>query len=441
MKISFKILLLLLALLPAVSPASRAAEFFFHDGDRVVFLGDSITEQRLYTTYIEAYTLTRFPHWKLAFRNAGWSGDTSWLRFRYSTDEKALFAAADAEQLRMIETAVTHGLERDVLPLHPTAVTIDFGMNDHAYQAFRPDIFRTYVRSETQLTKTLQEHGARVALLTPQPIEERRPDPQKDVRNQSLRKFSDGLKDVATDTGALFVDQFNPYMTIMLRERAANTNAFIGRGDSVHPAPPGHTIMAWAILKGLHAPSLVSSATIDAAHTQVTAVVDCTVSNLQAADGAISFDRLDQALPMPVATSAEPALRLAPILNDLSRYELLVTGLPAAHYELIIDGISAGTFSADQLANGCNLTGAPGPITEQTQRVLQLVFDKNNAYFNRWRNVQLFQFPDWAKTPELEDGRTTEIARLDRQIADLETQINAARSPKPHHFELKQATK
>ena len=38
-----------------------AADFFIHDGDRVVFLGDSITEQRLYTTYIEAYALTRHP--------------------------------------------------------------------------------------------------------------------------------------------------------------------------------------------------------------------------------------------------------------------------------------------------------------------------------------------------------------------------------------------
>lgn len=38
-----------------------AADFFIRDGDRVVFLGDSITEQRLYATYIEAYTLARYP--------------------------------------------------------------------------------------------------------------------------------------------------------------------------------------------------------------------------------------------------------------------------------------------------------------------------------------------------------------------------------------------
>ena len=38
----------------------------------MVFLGDSITEQRMYTAYIEAYVLTRFPDWKVRFReNSG----------------------------------------------------------------------------------------------------------------------------------------------------------------------------------------------------------------------------------------------------------------------------------------------------------------------------------------------------------------------------------
>ncbi|HYG33810.1 MAG TPA: hypothetical protein VEC99_03440, partial [Clostridia bacterium] len=66
----------------SISTTSFAGDFLIRDGDRVVFLGDSITEQRLYTTYIEAYALTRYPQWKLSFRNVGWGGDTSWLRQR-----------------------------------------------------------------------------------------------------------------------------------------------------------------------------------------------------------------------------------------------------------------------------------------------------------------------------------------------------------------------
>src|SRR5512140_328930 len=80
-----------------------AAEFFFKEGDRVVFLGDSITEQRLYTTYIEVYTLTRYPSWSLTFRNVGWGGDTSWLRQRSHPNEPQLFAADDAAQQKMVK--------------------------------------------------------------------------------------------------------------------------------------------------------------------------------------------------------------------------------------------------------------------------------------------------------------------------------------------------
>src|SRR5262249_36197363 len=160
---------------------------------------------------IEAYALTRHPAWKLTFRNVGWGGDTSWLRQRAHPDEKQLFAADEATQQKMVEDSVGQGLSRDVLPVKPTFVTIKFGRNDHYYQPFREDIFRAYIRSETQLEKVLKANGARVAFLTPQPIEDKRADPDKDPRNQSLRRFSDGLKEVADKTGAVFVDQFDPF--------------------------------------------------------------------------------------------------------------------------------------------------------------------------------------------------------------------------------------
>ena len=437
MKNAFQRLLLTLGALGLLAASALAGEFFIKDGDRVVFLGDSITEQRLYTTYIEAYALTRHPEWKLWFRNVGWGGDTSWLRQRAHPDENQLFAADEASQQKMVEDSVGRGLRRDVLPLKPTAVTINFGMNDHAYQKFREDIFKAYVRSQSELAKVLEANGARVALLTPQPIEEKRPDPDKDVRNQSLRQFSDGLKDVAAKQGAIFVDEFDPYMAIMLRERAAEPAATIGGGDAVHPGPAGHTIMAWAILKGLGAPALVSRAEIDGAAGKLLASEGCRVTNLKAENGNVTFDRLDDALPMPVDQKAKPALKLAPILQDLDRYELQITGLPAGTYELGIDGEPAGKASSEDLAKGWNLAISAGPITRQAQEVLALVFQKNNLYFQRWRGVQLYEFPDWAQSPEAESKRATELARLDAQVAQSEAQIDAVRKPKSHHFELR----
>jgi len=419
-----KKIMLLLAGWAAAAVCAGAAEFFIHDGDRVVFLGDSITQQKLYTTYIEAYALTRHPDWQLVFRNTGWGGDTAWLRQRAHPDEKALFAAAPAEQQAMVEKAVASGLGRDVLPLKPTVVTIKFGMNDHAYQPFRPDIFAAYVASQKELVKVLKQHGARVALLTPQPIEDKRADPDKDVKNLSLRKFSDGLQAVAQEQGAAFVDQFAPYMAIMMKAREGHPEARIGGGDAVHPGPAGHTLMAWAILKQLGATPLVSSASIKLGWWKRASVENCSLSNLKLAAGVLSFDRLDKALPMPIDPRAVAALQLAPVLGELDRYELKVTGLKAASYAVTIDGEAAGSVTAAELAAGWNMAVAGGPITKQAQDVLQLVFKKNDVFFDRWRNVQL------------KPGREADLPKLDAQIAELETQLNTARQPKLHHFAL-----
>jgi hypothetical protein len=55
---------------------------------------------------------------------------------------------------------------------------------------------------------------------------------------------------------------------------------------------------------------------------------------------------------------------------------------------------------------------------------LTLVFEKNDIYLNRWRNVQL------------KGGDAAILAGLDKQIADFEKQINELRTPVSHHFEI-----
>ena len=45
------------------------------DGDTLVFLGDSITHQCLYTQYVEDFYYTRYPKMRVHFHNAGVGGD------------------------------------------------------------------------------------------------------------------------------------------------------------------------------------------------------------------------------------------------------------------------------------------------------------------------------------------------------------------------------
>src|SRR3954466_13149321 len=98
----------------AADPAK--SDFFLKDGDTVVMIGDSITEQLLYSNYVEMWTVTRFPAWKLTFRNVGIGGDRS--------------------------TGGNSRFKRDVLRYNPTAMTVDFGMNDGGYQPFNEGRFK-----------------------------------------------------------------------------------------------------------------------------------------------------------------------------------------------------------------------------------------------------------------------------------------------------------
>src|ERR1700729_4337509 len=63
--------------LPAGELKGPLAELKPKDGDTIVFLGDSITQQCLYTQYVENYFYTRMPNLRLHFHNAGVSGDTA----------------------------------------------------------------------------------------------------------------------------------------------------------------------------------------------------------------------------------------------------------------------------------------------------------------------------------------------------------------------------
>src|SRR5438094_4245514 len=109
----------LLAAVALWAAPARAADFFFKDGDTVVIIGDSITEQHLYSNYVEMWTVTRFPDWDITFRNVGIGGDRS--------------------------TGGNSRFKRDVVAHKPTAMTVDFGMNDGNYRAFDEAGFQTYM--------------------------------------------------------------------------------------------------------------------------------------------------------------------------------------------------------------------------------------------------------------------------------------------------------
>ena len=52
--------------------------FELKNGDRVVFLGNSLFENDLQYGYLELALTTRWPNRQVTYRNIGWTGDTVW---------------------------------------------------------------------------------------------------------------------------------------------------------------------------------------------------------------------------------------------------------------------------------------------------------------------------------------------------------------------------
>ena len=401
--------------------SASAADFFFKDGDVVVMIGDSITEQHLYSNYVEMWTVSRFPKWKLTFRNVGIGGDTS-------GGGNGRFA-------------------RDVLLHNPTAMTVDFGMNDGRYGGFSENVFNPYMTGLQGMANQAKAANIRVAWATPQPLDNADQGPTALTNyNVTLEKFSDGVKVIADKNEGLFVDQFHPYLAALDGARSKGPKYDrITAGDAVHPGPPGQALMAASILKGLSFPTLVSFAEIDAAGGKLVIAKNCTVESVAKKDGGISFSRLDAALPF-FPMDAVSILPHAPILEELNDYRLKVTGLAAGKYEIQIGGKKVAELTAEELATGANIAAGAlkdGPIAEQSKAVRAAVEAKNRFHHDSiFRGVVLsnVSIPEWLGItitgPEIEAKKKAVIAERLAKLPAMDAEVAKALVMKANTFDI-----
>lgn len=415
MRHSQPILPALLAASVLASTAWADGEFFLKDGDRVVFYGDSITDQRLYTTFTETFVVTRFPHKNIAFVHSGWGGD------------RVTGGGGGPVDTR---------LKRDVIAYKPSVVTIMLGMNDASYRAFDEKIFDTYSKGYVHIVDTLQEAlpNVRMTLIAPSPYDDVTQPPKfEGGYNGVLVRYGDFVKDLAEKERVGFAD-LNTSVVAATRKafEMDPTNATKLNPDRVHPAPGGQLLMAEAILKAWNAPALVSAVAIDASSAKVTQAENTKVSDLSV-EKAITWTQEDAALPMPIDTKDSIialAVKVSDVMQSLNQQTLKVTGAPSAAYRLEIDGASLGTFTKEALAEGVNLATLDTPMMKQARRVHELTLDHTRVHQSRWRDVQVpFQNDDQAKV-----GKA--LKALDAIEADLVKDQRAAAQPTPHKFAL-----
>lgn len=404
---------LILALLPAFA----SAQFALKNGDRVVFYGDSITDQRLYTLYTEAFVRTRFPKLDVSFVHSGWGGDT-----------------VNGGGGGNIDTR----LSRDVFPYRPTVVTVMLGMNDAGYRTFEQPRFDTYAKGYAHIVDRLRHEApnARITLIQPSPYDDVTRAPGfPGGYNGTLLKYGDYVKELGTQNGATIADLNTPVVTMLQAANAKDPQAAQKIiGDRVHPGDAGHLTMAEALLRAWNAPSVVSAVEIDG--NKVTREDKTKVSGLSASGGGLTWTQKDDALPFPLNlgdATTRLVVESSDFVQTLDQQTVKVSGL-TGRYALAIDGKPVGTFSGDELSSGINLATLDTPMRAQASRVLDLVRDRAEAHNQRWRSIQTNWFlgPENAAMKEKQDV----FKALDRYDEALDKEARKAAQPMAHRFSL-----
>jgi lysophospholipase L1-like esterase len=390
-------------------------DFYLKDGDRVVFYGDSITEQRLYTTYVETYVVTRFPQLNVRFVHPGVGGD------------RVTGGWAGPIDLR---------LNRDVFPYKPTVMTIMLGMNDGSYRAFDTKIFDAYITGYQHILDSVKETlpDIRLTLIQPSPYDDvSRPARFAGGYNAVMVRYGQFVKELAQQQECSVAD-LNTSLVAAL-EKAEATDPETAKKiipDRVHPGPSGHLLMAEALLKAWNAPMTVTAVEIDAATIRTARMDNTEVSDLRTSNG-LSWTQNDKTLPMPVDMK-DPVMKLAVRSSDffqaLDWQPLKVTGLKGRKYVLKIDGQELGTFTRQQFEEGLNLAEWPTPMVKQSQAVHDFTMKHNNIHATHWRELEVAlaqqPLPHLSQAMEALDNVEADLVALQRQTAQ----------PRVHHYEL-----
>ncbi|MGH9682979.1 MAG: SGNH/GDSL hydrolase family protein [Candidatus Acidiferrales bacterium] len=389
-------------------------DFDLQDGDRVVFYGDSITEQQLYTADVEEYALTRFPARKIAFWNGGVGGD------------RVSGGWAGPIDLR---------LHDDVFAFHPTVVTVMLGMNDGMVRPYNQQIFESFSRGYRYLVDQIIANNPkiRLTLIQSSPYDDvtREPDFSGGY-NSVLLKYGEFVGELAREKHALVVDFNHPVVDVLTRTKSSDPAlSTLFMLDRVHPGEAIHWIMAETLLKAWNAPSTVTRVVLSGEKAAVLDQTNTAVSGLRRVGHRLEWSQADRALPLPLPSGEldpvwDSTVRNSDFIDSLDREDLKIPGLAPGSYELRIDGMRAGTFRAEEFASGINLAQLETPMLQQAEMVgldAREISDLDMSYLG------LIRLP-------MNDSQKQSAEKLAGALVRARSKRRADAQPMPHRYEV-----
>ena len=311
------------------------AEGGLRAGDTVAVCGDSITQQKQYSVFIEEYLLMCQPVADLHANQFGLDGETS--------------------------GGFLGRITNDVLPFHPTVATTCYGMNDGGYNApLSEERAANYRKSQTAIVETFKKAGVHFIVLgSPGCVDSfsfRDHPVTAAVFNQTLWQLRDIAREVAAAEGVAFADVHQPMIDVMAKAKARYGEKYLLSQDGVHPLNNGHVVMAYAFLKALGCDGNIGTITVDLASgiagaTAGHKVLGMTNGNVELESSRYPFCLTDGP---EVLYGTRSVAELFPFYADLNRLMLVVKNPGAARLKVTF-GSKSKEFSAEDAAKGINL--------------------------------------------------------------------------------------
>lgn len=341
---------------PLKAPAPKG--LLLKPGDRLAICGDSITEQRMYSRAIETYLTVCVPELQLAVRQFGWSGER-----------------APGFLARMTN---------DCLVFSPTVATLCYGMNDHEYRAYDPEIGRRYREAITAIVRAFKNHDVRVVLGSPGCVGPKVPwaKASSEEMNVSLCNLRNICIEIAGQEGVAFADVFWQMLVAGFEgKRKYGEDYMIAGKDSVHPDWAGSFVMAYAFLKAMGLDGNIGTIKVDLANERVWLSPGHELHGMSKGEITITSHKYPFCAAGDINrdNSIRSAMSLIPFNSELNRLMLIITNAPARSYK-IVWGETARSYTTQQLAQGINLADdfIINPFSEQFRKVDEAVAAKQN---------------------------------------------------------------
>ncbi|MVM35454.1 GDSL family lipase [Spirosoma sp. HMF4905] len=328
---------------------SPTTPFELKNGDRVVFLGNSLFENDFQYGYLELALTTRWPDRDITFRNLGWSGDNV-----FGVARSTITNPPTAYELLM----------EHITKAQPTVVFVAYG----GIEAQDGEAgLSTFKEGLTKLLDKIDQLGAKTILLSPIPILSADSTENLAKRNSMLELYASTIAKTAAERGKRYIDIFKPIQDISKTVRLTE--------NGIHLNGTGYYYLATTLEKSLGLSARNQPVTLTMSKGAVDATASAKILDSGTNSAPLKFIIDEHYLPLPLPVDEAGGMVPGQIVK--------ITGLKKGFYTLTADNMEVITASAKQWEEGVDIR--QGVSFEQVHELQQMILKKNELFFFQYR--------------------------------------------------------